>query len=417
MSSPSSPYETPQLEAEHSSLAVYKPVLRLLWKARRLVLMIAAITGVAAAVALWMLGRFESEGLYQLIAPSINAPSVRTAEASTSLSVGMPTFSEFKVVSALLAEPERMRAYLSEKGLSEDAELSDLPRALRDPVKQRQWLAPVYAFTKADSKEFVDNPTAKEYAGQVVGVRVAATARSADVAQRRNKVLAEYIRDVVFLQTLTDYIRTRSSESKRAALTYENSVISNRNQLKVATDRLRELKTVALRNPDAARGDSRSVLSLTDSTTRFLPLPTQVMAADVNAVELNLAFESARRLWAQTEYTSTYFEALQKSMVETKTADALIKRMSDAKAAADKGRDLNDEKIKQVSNATLLEIQTLEDAFNNRSRFIAGPTLPERSLKMPAITLLLGFLAGLVGASCWIIIRQWFLTNKAEIFS
>jgi hypothetical protein len=417
MSSPSPSHDARPFNTESNYLTVYKPFVRQIWSARSGIFTIAVVMGVAAASAFWISGRFESEGLYQLIAPSINVPSVRAAEVSTNLSVGTPTFSEFKVVSALLAEPERMRAYLSEKGLSDDVQLSDLPLVLSDPVKQRQWLAPVYAFTKADSKEFVDNPTAKEYAGQVVGVRVVANARSAEVAQRRNRVLAEYVRDVVFLQTLTDYIRTRSSESKRSALIYENSVISNRNQLKVATDRLRELKTVALRNPDAARGDSRSVLSLTDSTTRFLPLPTQMMAADVNAVELNLAFESAQRLWAQTQYTSTYFEALQNSLSETKTADALIKRMSHAKALADKSRDLTDEKIRQVSNATLLEIQTLEDAFHNRSRFIAGPSLPERSIKMPLLALILGCLVGLVGASCWVVIRQWFLTYKDELFS
>ncbi len=417
MSSASLSSETHPPEVVQLPFAAYKPVLQVLWRARRTVLAAAIITGLVAGAGMLALGKLESEGLYQLIAPSVNAPSVRAAEASTTLSVGMPTFSEFKVVAALLAEPERMRAYLSERGLSEDAELSDLPRALRDPAKQRQLISPVYAFTKADSKEFVDNPTAKEYAGQVVGVRVAASGRNAEVAQKRSKVLAEYVRDVVFLQQLTDYIRIRSSESKRSALLNENAVISNRNQLKVVNDRLRELKSVALRNPDAARSDGRSVLSLTDSTTRFLPLPTQVMAADINAVELNLAFESAKRLWAQTEYTSTFFDALQKSTAEIKTADALIKRMSEAKAVADKGRDLNDEKIKQVSNATLLEIQAIDDAFNNRSRFIAGPTLPERSLKMPVIALILGLLAGLVGASCWVIIRQWFLTNKAEIFS
>jgi hypothetical protein len=386
-------------------------VLHELWASRRRVISAAAATGVVAALATFALSKMESEGLYQLYVPSLKA-----AEVGSSFSVGVPNFSEYKLISAMLAEPERMRDYLAARGLGNDDDVASLPRALQDPASQRQLLSPVYAYTKADAKEFADSPTAKESAGQVVGLRVAATAASAEVAHKRGKVLAEYVRDTVFLQAMTDYIRVRDSELKRSALAFENSVIGNRYQSKIATDRLRELKTVAQRNPDAARSDGRSVLSLTDSTTRFLPLSTQMMAADVSMVDLNLAFESAKRSRDQTEYTIAYFDALQKSSIGAKTAEAIIKAMPAAKAAADKGRDLADEKIKQVSNATQLEILTLEDAYYNRSRFAVGPTLPERSLKMPFVALVLGGLAGLVGMGLWIFMRKWFATNRETIF-
>jgi hypothetical protein len=386
------------------------PLIHELWAER--VRLVAAATAIGAVVGLatLALGKFESEGFYQL-----NAPSLKQFESGSGLGVGLPSFSEYKLIASLLSEPERMREYLAAKGLGEDVDVASLPRALQDPASQRQLMAPVYAYTKADSKEFIDNPTAKEAAGQVVGLRVATTARSAEVAQKRGRVLAEYVRDTVFLQAMTDYIRVRDNELKRSALTYENSVISNRYQFKVATDRLRELKTVAQRNPDAARSDGRSVLSLTDSTTRFLPLSTQMMAADVSMVDLNLNFESAKRSRDQAEYTIAYFGALQKAAVGAKTAEAIIKAMPSAKAFADKGRDLTDEKIKQVSNATQLEILTLEDAYYNRSRFTVGPTLPERSLKMPFVALLLGGLAGLVAMGLWLFVRKWFVANKARI--
>ena len=89
--------------------------------------------------------------------------------------------------------------------------------------------------------------------------------------------------------------------------------------------------------------------------------------------------------------------------------------MPAAKAAADKGRDLTDEKVKQVSNATQLEILTLEDAFYNRSRFAVGPSLPERSLKLPLVALILGGLVGLVGMAGWLLVRRWFAANKQQI--
>jgi hypothetical protein len=405
--------DIPQLSSELSDSPVvdWANVLRTLWIARfRLLAAVVALGAIAASVT-YSRGKFESEGLYLLYAPSF-----KPTDAGSSLSVAVPTFSEYKLITSILSEPERMREYLAANGLADDADLAGLPGALQDPAAQRLLLSPVYAYTKADSKEFTDNPTAKEAAGQVVGLRVVSGARNAEVARKRGKVLAEYVRDAVFLQAVTDYIRVRDNELKRSALSYENSVIGNRYQAKVTTDRLRELKTVAQRNPDAARSDGRSVLSLTDSTTRFLPLSTQMMAADVSMVDLNLAFESAKRLRDQTEYTIAYFDALQKAAIDAKTAEAIIKAMPAAKAAADKGRDLADEKIRQVSNATQLEILTLEDAYYKRSRFAVGPTLPERSLKMPFVALVLGGLTGLVGMGLWIFMRKWFATNRETIF-
>ncbi len=386
------------------------PLLRELWDGKLKLLAAAGVIGAVAALLTFARGKFESDGLYQL-----HVPSLKVAESGSGLGVAQPSFSEFKLITSLLSEPERMREYLAAKGLGTDDDLARLPRDLQEPATQRQLLSPVYAYTKADAKEFADNPTAKEAAGQVVGLRVTTTARSAEVAQKRGKVLAEYVRDTVFLQAMTDYIRVRDNELKRSALSYENAVIGNRYQSKVAGDRLRELKTVAQRNPDAARSDGRSVLSLTESTTRFLPLSTQMMAADVSLMELGLAIEAAKRSREQTEYTIAYFDALQKAVVGAKTAESILKSMPAAKAAADKGRDLTDEKIKQVSNATQLEILTLEDAFYNRSRFAAGPSLPERSLKMPLVALILGGLVGLVGMAGWLFVRRWFAANKEQI--
>lgn len=385
-------------------------VLHELWVSRAKLVAAATAIGVIAALITFALGKFESDGLYQL-----QVPSLRPAETGSGLSVGQPTFSDYKLIASFLAEPERMSAYLSATGMSADADVSDLPRKLQDPVTQRQLLAPVYVYTKADAKEFPDNPAAKESAGQMVGLRISVAASTAEVAQKRGRVLAEYVRDIVFLQALSDYIRVRDSELKRSALAYENLVIGNRYQAKVAMDRMRELKAVAQRNPDALRSDGRSVSSLTDSTTRFLPLSAQMMATDVSLVDLNLNFEASKRLRDQAEYTIAYIEALQKAAVGARTAEAIIKVMPRAKAAADKGRDLTDEKIKQVSNSTELEILNLEDAYYNRSRFAVGPTLPERSLKMPIIAFILGALAGLAGMVIWLFARRWFVANREQI--
>ena len=246
MNSPAPPQSSS--EEPYQSAIDWLPPLRELWDARLKLLAAACVIGAVAALLTFVRGKFESDGLYQL-----HVPSPKAAESGSGLSVAQPSFSEFKLITALLSEPERMREYLAAKGLGADEDVVGLPGALQDPAAQRRLLSPVYAYTKADAKEFADNPTAKEAAGQVVGLRVTTTARSAEVAQKRGKVLAEYVRDTVFLQAMTDYIRVRDNELKRSALSYENAVIGNRYQSKVASDRLRELKTVAQRNPDAAR--------------------------------------------------------------------------------------------------------------------------------------------------------------------
>lgn len=382
---------------------------RPLWAARRTILSGALALGALAASAVLLLSKFESEGLYQL-----HVPSVRTTDAGSSISLGSPGFSEYKIIASLVSEPVRMGDYLVARGMAEDDDVAGLPGAFKDPAKLRQLIAPVYTYTKADAKEFVENPASREAAAQLVGLRVAASARTGEVAQKRSKLLAEYVRDTAFVQGLTDYVRFRDNEQRRATLSYDNSVIRDRYRLKVASDRLRELRSVGSRNPEA-RTDGRAVLSLTDSTIRFLPIPTQVAAVEIGTVDVNIEMERARRERDQAEYSATYFQSLQKAMASAKTAEDVLKAMPVAKQDADKGRDLTDEKYKQISNATQIEILTVQDAFYNRSRFISGPTLPERSLKMPVVALVLGTLAGLGLTAGLVLLGGWLRDNKARI--
>jgi hypothetical protein len=383
-------------------------VARPLWAARRLIALGALGLGAFAAVAVFALGKIESEGLYQLIAPSL-----RANDLAAGIVVGAPGFSDYKIISSLVAEPARLRDYLAAKGLADDGDVAGLPGALRDPAALRQLISPVYTYTKADSKDFVENPSAKEAAGQLMGLRVIASARSGEVAQKRSKVLAEYVRDTAFVQGMTEYVRARDNEQKRAALGYENSVIRDRYRLRVANDKMRDLRAVGGRNPDA-RGDARTVVSLSDTTVRYLPIPTHIAAEEIRAVDISVELERAGREHDQAEYSAAYYRGLQTAIAAAKTADDILKAMPGAKQEADKGRDLSDEKYKQISNATQIEILTLQDAFYNRSRFISGPTAPERSLKMPVFALALGTLVGFAAMAGFVLLRVWLRDNRTR---
>ena len=210
-------------------------IARSLWNERKTLLVAALTFGLLGASLGAIFSKYKSEGLYQL-----HVPSMRAAETGGSLSIGMPTFSEYKLISSLVSEPDRMREYMAVKGVAADDDLAGLPRELAAPESQRKLLAPIYAYTKADSKEFVDNPNGKETAGQLLGVQISSESKSAEAAQKRASFLAQYLRDAVFNQTLTDYIRIRNNELQRSALSFENSVISGKYNLKLATERSEE---------------------------------------------------------------------------------------------------------------------------------------------------------------------------------
>ena len=384
-------------------------VTRSLWLERKTLLIAALAFGLLGASLAVILSKYKSEGLYQL-----HVPSMRAAETGAALAIGMPSFSEYKLISSLVSEPDRMREYMAVKGVSADDDLVGLPRALATPELQRQLFSPIYTYTKADSKEFVDSPNAKETAGQLLGVRISSEAKSAEAAQKRANFLAQYLRDAVFFQALSDYIRIRNNELQRSALSFENSVISGKYNLKLVTEKMRELRGISQRNPEAGRGDARSVVSLSDSTVRFLPLPTQIVATEVGIFDANTSMERARREREQTEYTIAYYAALQQAATKAKTAEEIIKAMPDAKVAADKGRDLTDEKIKLVANNTQLEILSLQDAFYSRSRFVSGPTLPERGFTMLALSALVGLMLGALFAAAYVLLRNWWRLNSSK---
>ena len=382
---------------------------RSLWTERSTLLMVTVALGLLGAGLGSMLSKYKSDGLYQL-----HVPSMRAAETGVALVMGAPSFSDYKLISSLVSEPERMREYIAAKGVSADDDLVGLPRALSTPESQRKLFTPIYTYTKADSREFVDNPSAKETAGQLLGVQIGGESTSAEAAQKRANFLAQYLRDAVFYQTLTDYIRVRSSELQRSALSFENSVISGKYNLKLATEKMRELRGISQRNPEAGRGDARSVVSLSDSTVRFLPLPTQIVATEVGIYDAATGMERARREREQAEYTIAYYTALQQAASKAKTAEDIIKAMPDSKASADRGRDLTDEKIKLVANNTQLEILSLQDAFYNRSRFMSGPNLPERGLKMPLTFAMVGLLLGAFFAAAYVLGRNWWRQNSSK---
>ena len=401
--------ETDRERFEEDASVDFIAIAGSLWSERKVLIASALALALLGAGLGTILPKYKSEGLYQL-----HVPSMRAAETGAALAIGMPSFSEYKLISSLVSEPDRMREYMAVKGVSADDDLVGLPRALATPESQRQLFSPTYTYTKADSKEFVDNPGAKEAAGQLLGVRISSEATSAEAAQKRANFLAQYLRDAVFFQALSDYIRIRNNELQRSALSFENSVISGKYNLKLVTEKMRELRGISQRNPEAGRGDARSVVSLSDSTVRFLPLPTQIVATEVGIFDANTGMERARREREQAEYTIAYYAALQQAATKAKTAEEIIKAMPDAKVAADKGRDLTDEKIKLVANNTQLEILSLQDAFYGRSRFVSGPTLPERGFTMLALSALVGLMLGALFAAAYVLLRNWWRLNSSK---
>ena len=387
--------------------------LAALWRKRWMMLIVTLLT-MACGIA-WSLfdARYASNGFFQFGGPiPIVTPKPKEKDKEKEKEPGPGiSLSDFKRYSASFATTERFNEYLNDKKLAAQPGVDELRRLFvsRDGISRV--IEPVYPFTKVDAKELMEQP--KDSSNNVIGLRISYEGKTPEIAQESVGLLGRYAMDSIIYLLYLDNLRFKHEEMLTKIVRLDNAIISSKTQLDEYRRKTAELKQIIGRNPTGESQSGRQVVTVNEDNARYLPPATQLMTTEVQISETNEAILKAKREQAQDKLLLEYYDRARQLLASTKSGETILRGLEGVKTAVFKDKNMDDDVVKEVYNMITVDNQNAVNVYLDKSRFIAGPTYPNRSTARPALALALSMLVGLFLSLLIIFVRNWSYNDKA----
>ncbi|GAB3539450.1 hypothetical protein GCM10027343_06920 [Noviherbaspirillum agri] len=315
------------------------------------------------------------------------------------------SLSDFKRYAAAYTTSERFEDYVQDKNLADMEGVKDLSRVFSSRQGISQNIEPVYPFTKLDAKELMEQP--KGSSNNVIGLRINYQARSPEIAQKMVGVLGNYAMDSIIYFIFSDMLRFKHDEIQVRITELENVIITKKVELEEYRRRVAYLKQIIDRNPIGRNDVPRQVVTITEDSAKYLPPATLLMTTEVQTVEANEAIIKAKREQMQYRLLLEYYDGVKARLDETKSGEKVLRSLEGIKASVFKDKNLEDDIVKEVYNMITVDNQDAVNLYLEKSRFIAGPTLPNHSTVRKGLVLAMGFVMGLLLSILFVFTRNW----------
>jgi len=393
-----------------------------LWQERKLFALVAIVTVALSIAAALHMAKYRSEGFFQF-GGAIPIPNVTDRLETEAIRLERTklekvkeadwgiALSDFKRYSASIATGERFAEYIDEKKLNDSEAIQNLRRSIaRNGVANI--IEPVYPFTRADARLLSEQP--RNSSNNVIGLRISYAGETAEQARQVVELLGNYAMDTIIYMTYSDTLRSWSDELASNLLKQENEIIENK--VKLAEYRLRadELRQIIARNPATADQANRQVVAVDERSARYLPLSTQLATTEVMAADANEKIRQIQREQQQDQLYLDYFSRARALLQDTRSGEAVLHALEGIRDAVFEGKNMEDDVIKETHNRITVNIRTAQNTYLERSRFIAGPTLPQKSTMRLSVVLIFSLLGGLGLAFLFILVRKWIRQNMAD---
>ncbi|MDC8758863.1 lipopolysaccharide biosynthesis protein [Janthinobacterium fluminis] len=402
-------YSEQYAEHEQAGLSL-TAILPALWRGRWL---IAGSTAVAAAIGLSTAiysAQYLSEGFFQFGGPIplLKDSSPKEKEASSGI-----TLPNYKRYSAAFNSGERFREFVQQNKLEANPSVAGLQRIFSSPDSLSKLVQPVFPFTKLDAKELMEQP--KDASNNVIGLRIVYQAENAETARRMVSLLGRYTMDSIIYLIYSDALRFKHSEITARISKLDNDIIENKEKLELFQRKGANLKQIIARYPDSANQAARQVISINEDSARYLSPLTQLMTSEVDAADATEAIRQAKREQKQNLLLREYYDQAKILLDGSKSGEAVVRGIDALKQNVFKDKDLRDELVQEIFNKISIENQLATSLYLEKSRFIAGPSLPENRSTRLSTGLLLGFVLGLFGSTLVVLGHAWWLQNREKL--
>lgn len=277
--------------------------------------------------------------------------------------------------------------YLRANKLTNTANAEYLTHVIGPGLMQRQ-VKVVLPYTKEDLRFLADMKNPLD--SNILGFNIVLAGATPDDAAARVRLTGEYLKDVMLRQDLLDSIHQRAGEVRAEKQKLDNKLITKRVELEDATRKLRALKEIAAKYPEASKYESRQLLSSDSDGSRYLSPVMQLVGVESNIADIRNDLVSLERDAAQNDLRLKFYSGAEKLNPSIKTGKELLDDFKSLRAETFKSVSLDDDRAREVVNKIDLLAETLQTKDLVNTRFVSGPSVPDRRTG-PGIVLMLVF--------------------------
>ena len=264
-----------------------------------------------------------------------------------------------------------------------------LYRTLSNPDWWQKNILPTYGMSKADTKELASTTGLESAGTSIVSLTIIASGSS------KNKAIEDVLATRNFLLQGASYLAVKSLLSSQevqlsgADADVVKRINSTQVELGYQQERLKSLESLAKRFPNEQKTISQ-VVDPKDSGAKYMPISTQIIAANT---DINASKESLDRLkdaQAQTEVLRTWVKQAAPLVEGSYDGLALIKRLMQEETQLRATLDLKDPKSQAFVDGLRSTLIVMNVRFNKRFEMNTAPT----AIKKGMIKTTAGGLAG-----------------------
>lgn len=384
-----------------------------LWHARRMIIGITVSCIALGLGSTLYLAKYKSEGFLQF-GGGIPLPAEKTTKTKDVKEVPAGIqLSDYKRYSAAFGSRGRFDDFVQATKLDNTRGIASLRKNITNEKNLNAIILPIFPFTKLDAKDLMEQP--KEGSNNVIGLRINYDASTPEEAQRMVSLLGRYTMDTIIYLIYTDSLRFKHLEISAKITKLDNDIIGNKEKLAEYGRRINDLKKIVAHYPKADLQNTSQVVTVTNENSRYLSPVTQLMSAEVEASAAEEAIYQAKREQQQYLLLRDYYDIAKATLDANKSGEAVLRALEACKERAFKTKDLNDELVKEMYNKITVDNQNSINLYLEKSRFIAGPSLPENRTTRLFTALMASALLGLFLGSLIALGRQWWLANREQL--
>lgn len=279
--------------------------------------------------------------------------------------------------------------------------------AMSDPKWWQRNVVPTYALTKADTKALmgISKELQESEATTILNLVVSARQPSREAIGAKLKLAADFIQQGAAYIALRSLVNGYQSEAQSEGVALQTKISATEVELKYLRERAKKLEALRTRFPQSTAVNGQQVVDVKDSSAKFMPVVTQLVAAysDIDRAEELLVRARAELAQYDTkrQFLAAALPAVAEEMDGLKLADRLIGIETSVR--------------RKIAATDLERVQTLDslraEVTSIRTRFARGLTknaATPAAKSSPVLPALGGFAgAGLLALLGLVVQRGW----------
>jgi len=390
---------------------VWSEVFSILWNGRKTLVGGTALIMILGVSSTMYFSKYRSDGFLQFGGP-IPLIVKTDMDAKSKEPANGISLADYKRYAAAYTTGSRFNDFVVQNKLQGDPVLSELRKAFFSRDGIGKIIEPVYPFTKIDAKELMEPP--KDSDNNVIGLRINFEARNPADAQAMVAFLGRYAMDSIVYLIYSDALRFKHAEITTRITRLDNQIIDLKDKLESYQRKGGALKQIVSHYPDAVNQGNRQVVTITEENSRYLSPVTHLMSTELEALSANESIIKFQREKKQNLLMREYYDKAKVLIDNNKSGETVLRALEEIKEGVFKSKDLNDELVKEVYNQITIDNQSAMNVYLEKSRFIAGPSLPEHPSTRLSTALMMSFLGGVLLSGLLVLARQWVTTKSKK---